>query len=395
MEKKKGAHKFRKHLVHRGLLKGDHLCGDTAVVNSAGCVGSSVDNGVLVVTVVVAGVDSVGLVPAASVERAVGSERNIVLGEDVGGEEVARLVGAVSSRVVLVVCCLSLTSSGAQRGIVRVVVEQPHSVVGILAVVEGSIDSSGEVRRGVEVRNSGGTFPDLGVTVRTSDDNVESLAVGILRPAPLALVGSSSLSDRVTVDGALDVGLSGGVGTAVLGLEFGVTLEEDVETKAELLGITEVGAGLGVVDAIVKVLVCKVTNLLGAAKLVGEGLLVTVRSGSTLSQGPQAAASVGVVRICATRCGKRSSTTGLLSTAAADIDLTLLNGTLLLDDCGDDRGGSGGIVGDGSGLGLLDLGAKDSWGGNSQGSVDVDHLGSGGDKAKNRGGSNSVTHLDS
>ncbi len=72
------------------------------------------------------------------------------------------------------------------------------------------------------------------LTIATGDDNVEVLAV-------LALVGGRIGGDRISVDGALDVGDRGGVCAAWAGLETGVALKEEVEPKAEFLAVAEGG----------------------------------------------------------------------------------------------------------------------------------------------------------
>ena len=353
-------------------------------------VGSSVADRVLVGAVPVAGVDSVAGVPGAGVERAVGAKRNIVLGKNVGSEEVAGLVAAVLSRVVNIVGSLSLASGGAEGRVVRVVVEQPHTGVCIVAVVERSIDSSRKAGTRLEVRDRGKGLALLRVTVGTDDNNVEGLTVGILGTAPLAVVGSSARSNIVTVDRALDVGDGFRVGAAVLGLILGVTLEEDVETLAVRLRVTEVGAALDVVG--VEILVGKVTNLLRAASQVIERQVVASGSVSTPGGHPQRVGG-SEVSICAaiTRNISSSNTAGECISAGA---VALLNDTLALDNRGGGGSGNSRVVRDRSSLGGLDIRAEDSRSGNSQSSLDVDHLRSGSDSAEKGGGSNSVTHLD-
>jgi hypothetical protein len=71
-------------------------------------------------TVVVASVDSVACIPVLSVESAVSTKRNAVLGQDVRGEEVARLVVAVGvGEVLLVELGLRLASGSAEARVVR------------------------------------------------------------------------------------------------------------------------------------------------------------------------------------------------------------------------------------------------------------------------------------
>lgn len=356
---------------------------------SGDLVGSSVLNRVLVGSVPVASVDSEVRAPGTSVERAVGTERNIVLVKDVRGEEVAGLVATIGCRVGDVVLGLSLTSSGAESGVVRVIVEQPHAVVCVVAVVERSVNGSGKADTSLEVRNRGKTLASLGVTVGASNDNVESIAAGILGTAPLALVGSSRSGNVVTVNGTLDVGDRLRVGAAVLGVVLGVTLVVDVETLAVLLRVAEGSAVRRRVR--VEVLVGKVTDLLGATGQVLEGLLVARGSGSSAGSLPQFAFGVKVSRGAAVT-GDRCTTTGQRSTAAAHI--ALLYDTLILDNGSHGGSGNSGVVGDRSSLGLLDLGPKDGRSGNSQSSLNVDHLRSSGDSAEDGGGGSNVTHLD-
>jgi hypothetical protein len=137
------------------------LSGNLSRVRSGGGVRSSADNRVLVVAVVVAGVDGIALIPSLSVESAVSAERSAVLGQDVRGEEVARLVLAVGvNEVLLVELGLRLASCGAQAGVVRVGVEETHSVVSVVVLLalldQGSVDGSLEVARGVEVLDTRG-----------------------------------------------------------------------------------------------------------------------------------------------------------------------------------------------------------------------------------------------
>ena len=64
-------------------------------VGTSDFVRASVDYLVLIVASVVASVDGVARVPGARVEGAVSTKRDAVLSEDIGGEEVARLVSAI------------------------------------------------------------------------------------------------------------------------------------------------------------------------------------------------------------------------------------------------------------------------------------------------------------
>lgn len=141
----------------------------TAEVGVSSRVAGSEDNRVDVVTVVVAGVDGVlVLEPRVGVQSAVGAEGNAVLGQDVAGEEVARLVAAVLLVVLRIPLTLGLASGGAEGGVVGVVVEQTHAVVCVIAVgqqgsVDGGLQALGSleaIRLGCRPRLGGG----LGVT---------------------------------------------------------------------------------------------------------------------------------------------------------------------------------------------------------------------------------------
>jgi hypothetical protein len=280
-------------------LSSPTLCGgsggDHAAVGSGSVVGSSADDAVDVVAIEVTSVDSVVCGPVLGVESAIGTERNTVLGEDVGSEEVAGLVLAVGvNDVLLVEGGLRLASGGAERGVVGVGVEEPHAVVGVVvpAVLldKRSVDSSGKVGRSVEVGNGGGALAhgtvELGVTVGSSDDNVEVLAV-------LTLVGSRLFGDGVSVDGALDVGDRLRVGAVRAGLEAGVTFKEKVETVTELLAVAEGGTGRRVVR--VEGLVGQVSNLLSRSGKVDEGLGVAFRNANGTSSSPELVLAVEVL----------------------------------------------------------------------------------------------------
>jgi hypothetical protein len=273
----------------------------TAKVGFSRRVAGGADDRVDIVAVVVTGVDGVLLVPSVGVQRAVGAEGSAVLGQDVAGEEVAGLVGAVGLGVLDVPLALGLARRGAERGVVRVVVEQTHAVVCVVAVAqEGRVDGGWEARGRLEAGDSGsGRVDGLGVTwwivsfllrghrakrrtVAAGDDDVEVLVV-------LSVVGSGRRGNGVTVDGALDVGDGVGVSARRIGRVHGVALVVDVEAETELLAVTEIGTGFNVVLARVDVLVCEVTNLLGASSQVGERLGVAVGSGSVTGVLPQSA----------------------------------------------------------------------------------------------------------
>ena len=192
----------------------------------------------------------------------------------------------------LLVIGLGLACSGAESRVVGVVVEQTHAVVGIVAVIKRCRDTSGEGSTGLEVVGAGKGLADLAVAVATGDHNVEGLAVGVLRTAPLAFVGGSLACDGVTVKGALDIGDGLRIGATILRLELGVAFVEDVEAKAVLLTITSVGTTLNVVAVVG--LVGQVADLLGAAGLVDEGLLVTGGSGGGAGDLPQLAVGLEV-----------------------------------------------------------------------------------------------------
>jgi len=150
--------------------------------------------------------------------------------------------------VVLVKVGLGLASSGAQGRIVGVGVEETHSVVGIVLLSilgdQRSVDGSRKVGRGIEVGNSRGRLASrsgkLGVTVTGGDDYVELFA-------PLALVGGRLGGDGVSEEGALYVGDGLRICAAGSRVVLGVALSEDVEAKAELLAVAEVGALLYVI----------------------------------------------------------------------------------------------------------------------------------------------------
>jgi hypothetical protein len=109
----------------------------------------------------------------------------------------------------------------------------------------------------------------------------------------LALVGSRRLGDGVSVDGALDVGRWGRVLVASDGRVCGrVALKEDVEAKAELLAVAEVGALLRVV--LVQSLVGQVANLFSGTGLINERFDVSCWGGCALGLRPELALRVKV-----------------------------------------------------------------------------------------------------
>lgn len=322
-----------------------------------------------------------------SVESTVGTKGNIVLGKNIRGEEVAGLVAAVLSRVLLVVGSLGLASSSAEARVVRVVVEELHAGVCVVFTIERSVDGSRKCDTSVEMRDGRKTLGVLGVTVRTNNDNVEGFTVGILGTAPLAFVGSSLRGNVVTVDRALHVGERGGVGAGRSRVHRRVTLVVDVEAQAVLLRVAEVSTCLDIVLARIDVLVGEVADLLGTASLVLERLCVTIGCFSCQSIRPQDAVRVGII-INATKTRLIASTTGLRGTAIALVD------ALSLDNSGSGGGSSGRVVRDSVWCDSRKLGTKDRRSRNVQNSVDVNQLGSGGDSAEDGGSNKSVTHLE-
>lgn len=275
----------RKRLLELSLL-------DDTSAGADYLVRGRVDDIVPVVAIPEASVNGIAGVPGACVERAVGTKGHLVLGKNVRVEEVARLILAISIRVGLIEIGLGLACSSAQGRVVGVVVEKTHAVVGIIPIVKGCLNTSWERSRRLELVGAGRGLADLAVAVAAGNHDVEGFAVGVLRTAPLAFVGGSLACDGVTVKGALDIGDGLRVGATILWLKLRVAFIEDVEAKAVLLAITGVSTPLNVV-AVVRP-VCQVANLLGAAGLVDEGLLVTRRSGGSAGNLPQLAVGLEV-----------------------------------------------------------------------------------------------------
>jgi hypothetical protein len=209
-----------------------------------------------------------------------------------------------------------------------------------------------------------------------------------------------------TIDRALDVGLGKGVGAAWARLDSGIALEENVETVAELLAVTEDSTSFRVVG--VEGLVGQVPDLLSRAGSVGERLGVAGRSLSSASSRPELVVAVEVFDDGTIDTGNRSKTTHTVSQNARrrvfDIDLPCgLGGTSITflklnTTCSD--GYSSGlrgcslVVGHGKLSGLLGLGTKYRRGGNGQSSLDVDHLGKGSSQPAKGGSSNEdVSHV--
>jgi hypothetical protein len=151
--------------INYSLLSGNSLRSNLSAVRVRGLVASGANDLVFVTAVVVTGVDGIFGAPALGVESAVGTERNAVLGEDVRSEEVAGLVLAVGvDQVVLVKLGLRVAGGSAKRRVVRVLVEETHTVVGVVVLAfpldQGSVDGSGEVGRSFEVGDRRCTLAD-------------------------------------------------------------------------------------------------------------------------------------------------------------------------------------------------------------------------------------------
>lgn len=114
------------------------MADDAAVLGGGGVCGSA-DNVECVTAAGVAGVDGVLAVNGDRVESTVGSEGDAVVGQDIGGEVVARSVPAIGDKVLFVEGGLSLTGSSAKARIKGVGIEETHAVVGANI---GSVDSS-------------------------------------------------------------------------------------------------------------------------------------------------------------------------------------------------------------------------------------------------------------
>lgn len=124
--------------------------GSDAAVLGSKAVRSSANGAVHIGFPVVASVGGILSAPGLSVEGAVCSERNVVLSQDVRGEEVAWPVLAVRiDEVLLIESGLGLASSSAKAGVVGVLVEEAHAIVGaVLLAVLGDgrcVDSSGKL----------------------------------------------------------------------------------------------------------------------------------------------------------------------------------------------------------------------------------------------------------
>lgn len=109
-------------------------------------------NGVVVAATVLSIVGAILLAPCLGVERAVGSIRDVVDGDEVSVEEVAGIVCAVRARVAVVVSGVGLAGSGALAGVVDTR-EVLHANVGVLAGgVERGVDGTAQPGGSVEAR---------------------------------------------------------------------------------------------------------------------------------------------------------------------------------------------------------------------------------------------------
>jgi hypothetical protein len=142
--------------LHSGKRRYFGLTRDLAAILNSRGVTSRADHTISIAAGIVTSVDSVARVPRLSVQRAVGTQRNAVLGQNVAGEEVTGLVLAVGiSKMGPIVVGLSLTGSGTERRVVWTIVEETHTVVGIVGLAilldVRRIDGSWQVGRGLEV----------------------------------------------------------------------------------------------------------------------------------------------------------------------------------------------------------------------------------------------------
>lgn len=118
---------------------------DVARVLDGELVAVALRDGEVVVAPVLPVVGAVALVPGSGVHRAVGPLRHVVLAQHVGVEEVARVVGAVAPRVVVVVLGCRL----ARRGTLARVVDA--GVVLGANVRVGGLDSAAKGKGAVKV----------------------------------------------------------------------------------------------------------------------------------------------------------------------------------------------------------------------------------------------------
>lgn len=188
-------------------------------------------DGVVVLAAVLAIIGAVLLVPWLGVERAVGSIRDVVDGQEIGIEEIASIICAIRARVAVVVSGCSCAGSSTLSGIVDAG-KILHTDIGVLACsiersVDGTTELSGSVKAGNGVRGV-----VLGVAVGASDDDVELITV-------LALVDCSFGGDTRAPESAFDVGEGGWIRASGTWIDGGVTLEVDVKGSAEVGGIAE------------------------------------------------------------------------------------------------------------------------------------------------------------
>lgn len=121
----------------------------------------------------VASVGGIFRAPGLSIEGAVSSERNVVLSQDVRGEEVAwPVLAAGIDEVLLIESGLGLASSSAKAGVIGVLVEEAHAIVGVVfTVVLGdvrSIDSSGKLGWCIEAGHNRSIPADGTLALRVS-----------------------------------------------------------------------------------------------------------------------------------------------------------------------------------------------------------------------------------
>jgi hypothetical protein len=175
---------------------------------------------------------------------------------------------------------------------------------GLLIVELGTtglgLGAAGKSRRSVR---------SLVVAVRADDNSFKSVLV-------LANIGGRRALDVLSPDAALELSDGGSLATALLRVELGITLNEDVEASAGVGGVAVSRASTRIVGC--EKLVSKVTASFYRATEVRESLDITRRCLRQLGKrGVDSAALEGIDRV---RNCKRSVGVGLCSTRIEGVD---------------------------------------------------------------------------
>ena len=192
---------------------------------------------------------------------------SVVLGQDVGVEEVAGVVRAIGSGVALIVGSGGNASSSTHSWFVVTRIVFHSDIAG------WSINGTTKLSWAIEIW-LGFRRCQFGVPVGSGDDNVEVLAVS-------TFIGSRGICNGVAPESTFEVGNANRVFAVVGGVVLGIPLHEDVDAIATVGRV----AVLLTFDGVERFegVETHVTISLNRPLEVAEGLLVTLRFHGALS----------------------------------------------------------------------------------------------------------------